>query len=432
MKQRCRIGWSRAIPCLIWSAIAGTGVIAEAAIGDGGERTAVVMLFDGFAPRYIERFPTPTFDRLQREGAWTHRMDPAFPTVSLINGVTISTGCWPANHGIVSNVFLDPERGRYDHSSDSDWLTGCEHMHQAAERQGVQTAVLGWYGHHSATQGAQSSYVPPGETRFEDFPDDKGRGDQLVALIARPPHERPRLILAYFRGPDRAGHFDGMDAQSTRAAVAEADAIVGRVLGSIDAQPDADRIQMIVTTDHGMVPAERLVNIARILRRHDVPARAISSGTTSFLYFDDPSAVAPAFEKLSEYTEFDVVRRDAQPPDWQLGTGPRVGDLVVSAHPPYFIEDASRWPFFLRWLGTVGPDFLDTRGALKATHGYPTGTPGVEGILYARGSAFAAGREVGRVRAIDIHPTVMEVLDLQPGHPVDGATAADLLAEAVR
>ncbi len=181
-----------------------------------------------------------------------------------------------------------------------------------------------------------------------------------------------------------------------------------------------------------MVPAERLVNIARILRRHDVPARAISSGTTSFLYFDDPSAVAPAFEKLSEYTEFDVVRRDAQPPGWQLGTGPRVGDLVVSAHPPYFIEDASRWPFFLRWLGTVGPDFLDARGALKATHGYPTGTPGVEGILYARGSAFAAGREVGRVRAIDIHPTVMEVLDLQPGHPIDGASAADLLAQGVR
>ena len=427
MKQRRRSGWGSAIRLLILSATAGLAATAGTAVGDDDGRTAVVMLFDGFAPRYLELFPTPAFDRLRREGAWTQRMDPAFPTISLINGVTISTGCWPEHHGIVTNVFLDPERGLYDHASDSDWLIGCEHMHQAAERQGVRTAALGWVGHHSAKRGAQASTVPPGEEGFEDFPDDPGRGDQLVAQIARPPQERPRLILAYFKGPDAAGHLDGMEADTTRAAVVEADSIVARVLDRIDAQPDADRIQLIVTTDHGMVPVERVVNIARILRRHDLPARAVSTGTTSFLYFDDPKAVDSAVEKLSGYTEFDVVRRDAQPPHWHLGTGPRVGDLVISAHPPYFIEDVSVWPWYLRWLGIVGPDFLDARGAIKATHGYPTGTPGVEGIFYARGSAFAVGREVERVRAIDIHPTVMHVLGLEPGHPVDGAIAVRLL-----
>ncbi len=84
-------------------------------------------------------------------------MDPAFPTISLINAVTISTGCWPENHGIVTNKFIDPERGFYDHSGDADWLTGCEHMHQAAERQGLTTAALGWVGRHSETRGAQAS-----------------------------------------------------------------------------------------------------------------------------------------------------------------------------------------------------------------------------------------------------------------------------------
>ena len=103
--------------------ILGWAVLALAASAAAGPRTVVVLLFDGFSPAYLESFPTPTFDRLAEEGAFARHMEPAFPTISLINGVTISTGCWPESHGIVSNIFLDPQRGRYDHSSDPDWLT---------------------------------------------------------------------------------------------------------------------------------------------------------------------------------------------------------------------------------------------------------------------------------------------------------------------
>jgi alkaline phosphatase D len=414
------------IRSVLFLLVAGS-VLSPSLASASSERTVVVMLFDGIAPVYMERFPTPAFDRMRKEGAWTHRMDPAFPTISLINGVTISTGCWPEHHGVVTNLFLDPERGVYDHSIDADWLTGCEHLHQAAERQAVSTATLGWYGRTSTEHGPLASTMPPNELTWEDYPDDAGRAEQVVEQLLRPPAERPRLILAYFKGPDGAGHFAGMDAEETRAAMIASDAAVGRVLEAVDALPDADAIQVLVTTDHGMVPVTHVVNIARILRRHDIQARALSTGTTSFLYFESEQGIGEAFEKLSTYEEFDVVRREDQPRDWHLGTGPRVGDLIVSAHPPYFIEDSASWPWFLRWLGTVGPDFLDATRSLKASHGYPTGTPGVEGILYARGSAFAPGRRVERVRAIDIHPTVMHLLDLEPGRPVDGVVAEALL-----
>ena len=121
------------------------------------------------------------------------------------------------------------------------------------------------------------------------------------------------------------------------------------------------------------------------------------------------------------------MRPSAPPSGWHIGSGPRAGDLIVSAHPPYFIEDIDSFPWFLRWLQYVGPDFLDSSATLQATHGYPTGTPGVEGILYTRGAAFAEGREVERVRAIDIHPTAMRILGIEPGRPVDGKVATQLL-----
>ena len=40
------------------------------------------------------------------------------------------------------------------------------------------------------------------------------------------------------------------------------------------------------------------------------------------------------------------------------------------------------------------------------------------------------GREVERVRAIDIHPTVMHILGLEPGRPVDGRVERSLLRAA--
>jgi predicted AlkP superfamily pyrophosphatase or phosphodiesterase len=427
-----RTAWSPALNRVLRLCLASLALIGLDWPACGAERSVVVMLFDGFAPAYFERYPTPAFDQMRAQGAWTNRMEPAFPTLSLTNGVTISTGCWPEHHGIVSNLFLDPERGRYDHSSDADWLTGCEHLHQAAERQGVPSAVLGWYGRYSSQRGALASIGPPGERLFANFPDDSVRTAQLCELIARPPGERPRLILAYFKGPDGAGHFSGLDSEETRAAVIAADAALAKVLEAMDAQPDAEDLQLLVTTDHGMVGVEQVVNIARILRRHGIPARPVSSGTSSFLYFEDgdPAAIDAGFRALATYDEFDVWRRESQPTDWHLGTGPRLGDLIVSAHPPYFIEDIGGWPWFLRWLGFVGPDFLDSSGSVKATHGYPVSVAGVEGVLYTRGSAFAVDREVERVRAIDIHPTVMHILGLEPGLPVDGRVERSLLRAA--
>ncbi len=159
--------------------------VGAGAAGHRDGRTVVVLLFDGFAPSMVAAYPTPALDRMRREGAWTHHFVPPFPSISLIGGTTLSTGCWPEHHGIVTNKFLDPERGVYDHSLDADWLTGCEHLHQVAERQGVRAAALGWYGATSQSRGPLASVVLLG-SEADEPPSDDERARQVWSCSSCP------------------------------------------------------------------------------------------------------------------------------------------------------------------------------------------------------------------------------------------------------
>jgi arylsulfatase A-like enzyme len=393
-------------------------------------RTVVLILFDGFAPALLDAHPTPAFDRIEREGAWSRSFEPVFPTISLTNQTSISTGCWPAQHGIVSNEFLDPELGRYDHDLDADWLMGCEHLHVAARRQGLRSAALWYPGSHSKRNGAQASLVSP-DVKHEQRPPDPERMAELLRLLALPASERPHYIAVYMNGPDTAEHFEGIDSAGTAAAVAQSDALLGRLMEAVDAHPDRERIALVVTTDHGMRSVDTIVNIRRILRNHGIAATPISSGTTAYVYLekDDPAEQARAAAALGGYTEFEVLRRGAFPDYARLGDSPRVPALIVSAKPPYFIENIERWPSWLQWVGDYGPEFLYAGFHLKATHGYPPATSGMHGILYAWGSGVARGRELGLVRAVDVHPTVARLVGMQPGQPVDGVAVEEMLAD---
>src|SRR5262249_31776142 len=149
----------------------------------------------------------------------------------------------------------------------------------------------------------------------------------VIGLLMLPDEQRPRLILAYFRGPDSVEHFKGMNHPDTRDAVETTGRAIGHILDTIRSRPWASRATLIVTTDHGMINTTYNVNVQKILANHAIKARFLSTGSTSFLYFDDPKEIDHAFNALSEYGQmFDVVRKEAQPRDWHIGSSPRVGD----------------------------------------------------------------------------------------------------------
>ena len=176
-------------------------------------------MFDGFPPAMLDATSTPNFDRIKREGVWSRHLIPAYPTLSMTNHATFVTGCWPAHHGIISNIFFDPVRGRYDnnhHPDNSDWRTGCETMWQAAERQGVHAAVFNFVDRWSGTKGKLATTVNP-EVPWKDHEsEDTVLARGLAALRDSGP-DHPRLIALYFPDSRRRRAYERHDRAQDRS-----------------------------------------------------------------------------------------------------------------------------------------------------------------------------------------------------------------------
>ena len=74
----------------------------------------------------------------------------------------------------------------------------------------------------------------------------------LLAWLALPPAERPRLATLYFDLVDDAGHRFGPLAPETAAAVKEADDALARLLAGLDRLGLRTGASLVIVSDHGM------------------------------------------------------------------------------------------------------------------------------------------------------------------------------------
>jgi predicted AlkP superfamily pyrophosphatase or phosphodiesterase len=381
-----------------------------------GERSVVLFVFDGFAPATVRAAGLPHLDRMAREGAHTTEMTPVFPSLSAPNHVSLSTGCYPERHGIVSNHFRDPERGFYQFNG-PEWLLGCEPLPVVAERQGIRTAIFSWVMSVQAAAQKLATLVEPYE---EPPPDARTQADKIIEQLRRPAAERPRLIVAYVTEPDHTSHQHGPTAAPTLAIARAIDQQIGRVMTAIDELQLRDRVTLIVTTDHGMLDADRFVSVERLLRSAGIDARVYAGGTIAHVHLERPDDKPSASQALARHSFLDVIDPLDPPPSARIGHSPRVGDLVVSLHAGYGTADSAAWPWYLRWGNWVGSG-ISRAGSFRGMHGYdPERVPEVRAIFYAWGAEIRPGSMPQAMRTVDVHPTVAYLLGIEPGAPVDG------------
>ncbi len=378
------------------------------------EPTVLLVSMDGTPADAVETAGLATLGRLAREGA-RGRLVPVFPSNTFPNHVSFVTGVAPEVHGVVNNVFLDPERGLHRYASDPTW-SETEPLWSILARRGIPSAAFHWVG----SEGPWRSGLGPRHWRpFDASTPEQEKVAQMLAWLDLPdPAQRPRLITSYFRGGDDAAHRHGADSPRVATALRGQDRALERLVAGVAARGLWSHTTLLVVSDHGSLPVERAVDLAGALTRAGLAAARVLGGG-GFASVVAPAESVEAVLAVARESGLQAWRREQAPAGLRVAH-PRFGAVVVVAPPGTAIGSPGGG-------ARLAAAFGFARLGMRAAHGYPPGAPGLEALFVAYGRAVPAGTEVGRVSALDVAPTVLALL----GVPIPDAMEAGPIAALV-
>ena len=185
-------------------------------------------------------------------------------------------------------------------------------------------------------------------------------------------------------------------------ALGEQDRALGRLLRGLEDRGSLASTTLMLVSDHGMAAVERSVDLAGALRRAGSRARVLGAGGFAILSMD-PLADAKPVLSVARGLGLEAHLRESAPPALRLGN-PRFGTAVALAPPGTAI----------RATGATGP-------AMRGSHGYRPEVPAMGALFLALGRGVRPGTKLGAVRAIDVAPTVLALLGIEPPPWMEGA-----------
>ncbi|GIW94518.1 MAG: alkaline phosphatase family protein [Pirellulaceae bacterium] len=413
------------------------------------DRCVILVSVDGLAGFYLDDpvAHMPTLRRMAVEGARAAGMVCSFPTVTWPNHTTLVTGVEPARHGVLGNNYLDRSTARnipliVDPLFDKDEIVKVPTIYDVAHAAGLTTAAIVW----PATRNARTLHftVPDmkgneswarygttswlAELREAGVPVDRhgtwveqsGGGVQRDWLYVRMAahllqKHAPNLLLIHLVEVDHVQHREGPRSADAYWSVSYADSCLRDLVDAVARSPRAARTTIIVTSDHGFFPIDVEIRPQVLMRKLGLrggpqPAAAsVSQGGACAVYILDQARRKQIADQLAEL--FQATRgiqavlkpaefsRIGQPtPDQD----PRAPDLWLSAESGFSFSDAE-----------AGEDVLVPRASRAGTHGYLPDQPDMLGTLVLWGHGIRSGVNLGKVKSVDVAPTIAALLGLE-------------------
>jgi predicted AlkP superfamily pyrophosphatase or phosphodiesterase len=396
----------------VLSAVAALAVVLSAAQALPAA-TVILISLDGWRWDYHTKSSVPNLRSLMDRGVRAEALVPSFPTKTFPNHYTLVTGLYPGHHGVVGNSMRDPRTGRLftmqkrEEVSDPMWWGG-EPIWNTLQRAGGRAAAMFWPGSEAPIGGMRPAFWEP----FEHGRPNEDRVDKVLGWLDLTPRERPSFITLYMSDVDAAGHSFGPSSPELTQALERVDGAIGRLLRGLDERQMLDRINIVVTSDHGMAETsrQRVIFVDDVVKPVDGeivdlnPALAVwpRSGREDALY----RRLVGAHPRLSVY------RRAATPEHWHYRDHERIAPLVGVADEGWSVmRRASVVDAFTRSVRRVG-----------GNHGYDPQVKSMHGLFVAAGPAFKAKTVVPPFENVNVYGALCLVLGITPA-PNDGDPA---------
>lgn len=443
----------------------------------GQAKYYVLVVWDGMRPDFVSPELTPTLHELRENGVWFANHHSVYPTSTEVNGTVLATGVFPEHSHITANNEyrreIDPLKLYATQSLRAvrrgDELTGGHYIAvpTLAERVHAENQ-------HTAVVGAKPvALLHDRQARDEDsmnpvwfaegcLPASRLAGlTNLLGMFPAPaaPNvgrdqwaarcltesfwsaELPRYSVLWLSEPDYSQHQHGPGSPAALAAIRNCDARLATVLQALDRRGVRAETDVIVVSDHGFSTIGDNCDMGEALRTAGFNARAkweqppkaddvvvVGNGGSVMFYVTgkSPRVISNVVATLQRQPFSGVIfTHDGLPGTFPLSeiqaAGPTAPDIIVST----------------RWTRLPATDEHPRIEVLNdGYHEYSAGC-GMHVTLSPtdlHNTCVAAGPDFRRGVTspipsgnVDIVPTLLWLMGLQPPEPLDGRVLSEAL-----
>jgi predicted AlkP superfamily pyrophosphatase or phosphodiesterase len=390
-------------------------LLSNAAYGITAKSTVILLSVDGFSFNYLQKYQPKNILAFANLGV-SGRLLPVYPSKTFPNHLSIITGSYPVNHGIIHNSFYHPELDKKYYLSagkeNDAWLTAAPFW-SVAEDNGIKSAVYFWPESEAIGHTPPSYNIP-----YNKSTSNKARVEQLIAWLTLPIDQRPHFIASYFSTIDSAGHDFGVNSPELISAINDFDQLFGFFLDRIKNEINQP-VNIILVSDHGMVPIKEQANIVTslVFKGINIKSNGITvtySDTQHFIYFDKKKIANKVRINIKNKLQsnlfankkgYSIYTKGSYPQHWHFNSDLAVvPDIIIEAIPPATFSLKKKWTKFH-----------------GATHGFdPKDNVGLHGFFIAKGPNITQGRVLEPFKNIHVFPLMNTLLGLSANKKIDG------------
>ncbi len=383
----------------------GLALTASAALArEKAPHLTILISIDGFRADYLDRGDTPTLKALADDGA-RGAMRPSFPSLTFPNHYTIVTGKRPDHHGVVDNVMEDAKIGgpKFTMSgptaTDTRWWNQAKPLWVSAVQQGKPAAAMFWPGSEVEVDGVGPTHW----VKFNQKLPYEARVDQVLAWLDMADGPPLAFSTLYFDTVDEEGHHYGPDSPEVRAAAADVDKAIARLVEGLKARGRFENTDIVVIADHGMAPvpaANRIVldDLIDMSKIHLVTRGAVTGFTPEP---GQERAVEKVF--LRPLPHMTCWKKARIPARFHYGRNARVPAIVCLSQTGWYTTTRELQKKPGKWDGKDG-----------GAHGFDPYDPIMRAVFVAHGPSFKPGVVLPVFDNVDVYPLLAKVTGVTP------------------
>lgn len=367
------------------------------------EKTVILISLDGFRYDYLFKGNTPTLDKIALDGVHAAYLQPSFPSSTFPNHLSIITGMYPENHGIIANEFKEYSTGKafslMDSSKFDVYWYNFEPIWLTCKKNKIITASYFWPGSDINDINKNPNYFKVFNPKIEN----RERINTVLKWLDTTDLARPKFITIYFDDPDVYGHKYGTQSTEFTDKLKFLDREFAYFIESLKHKNYLDSINLIIVSDHGMIDIEEknVIDIHKILPKEyaDIMVQA------TFCLVQPKKGKRDFCLDLLKINKshFDFYLRDSMPRRFRYNKNQRISDIVVLAE--------QGWTF--SWKSGEKNNY-------KAIHGYDNKSMEMQGIFLALGPDFKKKYKCSGLINVDIYPLICKIFGIEQRNGIDG------------